>query len=272
MIKNNLLKNSLDEIKKNKKYKTISDEIIVEEIKKYLEKNKTEEINKEDIKIIRASLHKSYSSFQTKKKNKRYQYLEKLKQNQKETSTINKLLSMVLSTKERLKNYSEIYKKIFSITNTPQTIIDLGSGFNPLSYPYMNLKKVYYFAYDIDEEDINFLNEYFLTMKNQGLNGIAKILDLRNTEKIKKIPKSDIVLLFKVIDILDKENHKISEELIKELINKTRYIVASFATKTITRKFMNYPDRKWFELMLERNNLQYQKFQTENELFYIIQK
>ena len=33
---------------------------------------------------------------------------------------------------------------------------------------------------------------------------------------------------------------------------------------------MNKPKRKWFELMLERNNLKFKKFKTDNEVFYVI--
>ena len=77
-----------------------------------------------------------------------------------------------------------------------------------------------YFAYDIDDEDINFLNDYFDIMKKHGLKGKAAILNLKNKSKVSKLPNSDIIFLFKVIDILDKSenNHKTSEQLIKQLI------------------------------------------------------
>ena len=78
--------------------------------------------------------------------------------------------------------------------------------------------------------------------------------------------------MFKLIDLIDKQNHKPSEELITNLFKnkKTKFIVASFATKTLTRKSMNHPNRKWFELMLKRNNLKFNSFNTNNEIFYII--
>jgi hypothetical protein len=255
----------IEKIKASKKYSSISDEILITEIEKYLKSNpeieKTEKITKQDIKNIRAKLHKLYSSYQTKKKKKQDVYLEEL--------DTNKLLSITISTKERIKDYKWIYKKIFRITGKPKTIIDLGSGLNPLSFPLMDLESVNYFSYDVDEKDIEFLNKYFKVMKNKGLNGKASFIDVRNTEKIKQLPKSDIVFLFKVIDIIDIKNHKSSEELIKQLIKKTNYIVASFATKTITRKQMNFPNRKWFELMLKRLNLKFKTIKTDNEIYYV---
>jgi len=277
-----LIQEALPKIKKHKKYKSIADEVIIDEIKKYLESNpnmtldlgkfkpqETARCLRPLIKDIRRELHLSYASFQTRKKSKRKKYL---KQNKKKVDKdiTKKLLSITLSTKERLENYPPLYKQIFKITNDPKTIIDLGCGLNPTSYPLMNISPLTYFAYDIDEGDIEFLNDYFKIMKPHGLNGKASILNLKNKNKVSKLPSSDIIFLFKVLDIIDKENHKPSEELIKEIISKTRFIVASFATHTFTRKKMRCPKRKWFELMLERLNLKYEIIKTSNEIFYII--
>jgi hypothetical protein len=269
-----MIQEILKQVKENKKYKTISDSVVKKEIQDYLKSNKIEKITKQDIKNIRSKLHKIYSSFQTKKKNKRNQYLSQLKNNPNDNEINNKLLSITISTKERIKDYKEIYKQIFKITGSPQTIVDLGSGLNPLSYPYMNLKKLNYYSYDIDEEDIKFLNKYFQIMKIQGLNGKARIINLKDLKKISKLPFSDVIFLFKVIDIINQseKDYKLSEKLIKILVTKSKYIVASFATKTITRKKMNYPNRKWFELMLKRNKLNFNIINTENEIFYIIWK
>jgi hypothetical protein len=271
-MEESLINNFLIEIKKNKKYSSISNEIILDEIKNYISKNKIIKITKQDIKEIRNSLHKSYASFQTKKKNKINIYLEELKKDTDNINTTNSLLSITLSTKERLNDYKKIYKNIFEITGKPKTIVDLGAGFNLFSYPMMGLPSLNYYSYDINEKDIDYINNYIEIMKSKGLTGRAQILNLLDLEKIKNLPTSNIIFLFKVIDLIDKDNHKPSEELINSLFknNKTKYIVASFATKTLTRKSMNKPNRKWFELMLERNNLKFQTFQIDNEIFYIV--
>ena len=63
------------------------------------------------------------------------------------------LLEQVLgfhsSTKERLRYYPRLYEQIFKITGKPQTILDLGSGINPFSFNYMNLRNCHYYAYDL---------------------------------------------------------------------------------------------------------------------------
>ncbi|MEK6859652.1 MAG: hypothetical protein AABX54_02445 [Nanoarchaeota archaeon] len=277
-MESQLINNLLSQVKQNKKYFSIADKIIIEEIKEYLRKNQISKISKQDIKEIRNQLHKSYASFQTKKKNKINNYLNELQSLTESKLTdvkllhiTDKLLSVTLSTKERINDYPNLYKQIFKITGIPKSIVDLGAGFNVFSYPFMNLNELTYYSYDIDINDISVINNYINIMKIRGLSGRGDILDVRNKEEISKLPSSDIVFLFKIIDIINKQNHKPSEELIKYLINnKAKFIVASFATKTFTRKQMNYPNRKWFELMLERNNLKFQTIKTDNEIFYVI--
>ena len=279
MNNKNLIQKILEKVKQNKKYSSITDDIIISEIKKYLSINpKITSSDKETIKDIRAKLHRLYSSYQTKKKRKRELYLRELKtalsQRDSEDKLLeitNNLLSLTISTKERLNDYPTIYKQIFKLTGNPETIIDLGAGLNPLSIPYMNLKKLNYYSYDIDEKDISFLNQYFSLIKNRfpELNAEAYILDVRNISKI-SFPDSDIAFLFKLIDLIDTKKEKISEPLIKLLIKKTKFIIASFATKTLTKKSMNLPRRRGFELMLERNNLLFKTIMTDNEIFYVI--
>lgn len=260
----------LQKVKSNKKYRTISSEIVLDEIRKYLKKNPNENLNKLMIKEIRSNLHKLYSTYSSKK-NKRNRLLEELKTKPSNIEIIKQILKTSISANERLDDYPKIYSEIFRLTiQKPKSILDLGCGLNPLSFQFMNLNHLTYHAYDIDEQDINFLNEYFKIMKSKGLIGKAQILDGRNQKSISKLPTSDIIFIFKLIDLIDIDNHKPSEELIKTLIKKTKFIVASFATKTITKKQMNFPTRKWFELMLTRIGLKFETFSIKNEVFYVI--
>jgi 16S rRNA (guanine(1405)-N(7))-methyltransferase len=222
------------------------------------------------LKEIKANLHKLYSSYQTSKKFKREKYLNKLKQNSKNINIINDILSTNISTKERLEDYQGLYKEIFSLTGKPKTIIDFACGLNPISFVYMDLKELNYYAYDIDESDINFLNEFFKIEKTEEFKGSAEILDINNKLSINKVPNSDIIFLFKIIDIIDISNHKPSEQLISLLMKKTKFIVVSFATKTLSRRTMNFPKRKWFETMLNRLGINFDIIKKRNEIYYIL--
>ncbi|MBD3252909.1 hypothetical protein GF386_04210 [Candidatus Pacearchaeota archaeon] len=283
-------KKLLEKIKSSRKYKSLSEDLIKNEINDFLKKNqKTNQIKKEKqaLKQIKAELHRIYASYQKKNKRKKQKYLNELTELIKQKNKIsnqefniqlleitNKLLSMNRSTKERLDNYPVFYKKLFQLTGKPKTILDLGSGLNPCSLPYIltNMKELNYYAYDIDKEDIDFLNDYFRIMKKSvnkknSLKTKASILNLKNLDKVSNISSSDIIFMFKLTDLL---GSKISEQLIKKLINKTRFIVVSFATKTLSGKLMNLPRRRGFELMLKRNNLKFQTIIIKNEIFYVI--
>ena len=108
-------------------------------------------------------------------------------------------------------------------------------------------------------------------MKVFGLNGRAFVLDIIDINQLKELPKSDITFMFKLVDLIDSKNKKISETIINYLLkNKTKFIVASFATKTLTRKTMNLPRRIGFEKMLSRNKLKFKDFSIDNEIFYVI--
>jgi len=257
----------LQKVKANKKYKTISDEIVRKEIKDYLKSHlssrKNKEITKQDIKEIRKNLHRVYSSYQTGKKRKKEQYLKEL--------NTEKLLSITLSTKERLDCYKNIYQNIFQITGRPKVIVDLGCGLNPLSIPLMNLNNnLIYHAYDIDEEDKDFLDKYFEKIKSEfNINGKAEILDITNLEKLKTLPSSDIIFLLKVLDLIDnKKTNK--NELIKTLLTKTKFLVVSFATATLGGKRMQLTTRTGFEEFLKRNNFEFKTIRIPNEIFYVI--
>lgn len=263
----------IKKIKENKKYKSISDEIIIKEIKDYMRKYQTDLYDEKfAIKIIRRQLHRIYSSYQTKGKKKIEKLLDELKNDKNSLEIINGILSTNLSTKERLDKYSTIYNKIFELSKKPGSIIDLGCGLNPISIPYMDLKNLKYYAYDISDYDIKFINKFFIIM---GIDGEANILDARDLESLNKIPKSDIIFMFKVYDLIvpkSKKLKKIGEEIINIIKEKAEFLVVSFATKTLTRKPMNLPRRIGFEMMLDRNKLKYNFIQTDNEIYYVVSK
>lgn len=256
----------LKQVKAHKKYKDISDTVVKKEIQTHLKSHPNASEDKQTIKEIRSKLHKIYSSFQTKKKNKIEKLIKKIN-NKCPLETTDQLLSNTVSTKERLPNYQSIYSQIFKITGKPKTILDLGCGLNLFSYPFMEINEPTYYGYDINEKDAEFLNKYIKKMKIEG--GV-EILDLENLKSVKRLPKADLVFLFKVVDIL--KGKKYAEDVLEILIKNNKYLVVSFATRTISRRKMNNPYRNGFEIMLKRKEWNFEKFQTENESFYVIKK
>ena len=76
------------------------------------------------------------------------------------------MLTSHASTRERIPVMTEFYKKIFSVTGVPGSILDLACGLNPFAFPWMGLPlSVAYTAFDIHLPRIELLNQFFSGMK-----------------------------------------------------------------------------------------------------------
>jgi len=259
----------INDIKKKKELQDISNKFVKDELRNYLKKNfkakkflagefsTRSSYYKKIIKDVRTQLRRSYGLFRKKSKVD----LSKIKD-------FKEVLESHSSTRERISLYKEIYKKIFATAGPVETILDFGCGLNPFSYKFLPEKNITYFAYDLAVNEIKLINDYF---KKSKIKGGARILNVLQTNKIKKLPKADLAFLFKMTDVLDNgKGHKKTEEVIKAI--PAKYIVVSFPTLTMSGKKMNFPRRKWIELMSERLGYFFKHFEISNEIFYIIEK
>ena len=227
------------------------------------------------VKEVRSKLRRVYSLFRIDEKEKNRQQLVKLLLKEKEVNPelLKKILETNASTKERIPFYATLYQKLFKITGEPKLILDLGCGINPFSVYFTGLKELEYLAYDLNEEEIGFLNRFFrfLTKTWPGFKGKAEVLNLRQFSKLKKIKNADVCFLFKFTDVLDRgKGHKVSEEVITAIPAKN--IIVSFPTKTMSGKEMSFPERKWIELMCKRLGYGLQAVKFNNEIFYVLRK
>jgi hypothetical protein len=253
------------DVKKKKELQTLSDDFIREEVKKYLQGGGVDfspksAKYKKIVKEIRSRLRRVYGLFRDKKQEALLNMLTQ-KELTREKLPVEKLVAKILathaSTKERT-FYKELHTEINKLK--PKVILDLGCGVNPLAF-FKNKTK--YYAYDINEAEINSMQEFF--KKQVGFKGVVgDVLKL-------KYPKADLALLFKMTDVLDRgKGHKKSEDLIKRI--PAKFIIVSFPTLTMSRKKMNRPRRKWIELMCDRLGYKYKVKSYFNEIFYVITK
>lgn len=231
---------------------------------------------KKFLKTLKAFLHDTYGVYQVKNIHKRDEIFEVMKKT-KDTTKLLKLHEDILhchsSSRERGKNYNEIYKKIFSHNKKPKVILDLGCGLNVFSMPFMNLKNFKYIGVEPVKEDVELINDYIKNFgKVYGFSGMGvygNFFDKKYLKIISEI-KSDFCFLFKMTDVLDygKNDHKRTEEFLKKINSKCT--VVSFPTKTVSNKKMNKPRRKWFELMIVRLGFELDYFEINNEIFYLL--
>jgi len=258
--------NLVKEIKQKKELREISEVIVKDQLKEYLKQHPKLKLDnprsadyKNTIKEVRAKLRRSYGLF-------RDESLE-IESFQK----IDEILTSHSSTKERLSFYPEFYQKLFKITGIPKVILDLGCGINPLSYGFMHLSGVEYYAYDINQKEIKVLNDFFLLNQGKGLVGKAFVADISKVSEVKKMPPADLAFLFKITDILDQgKGHKKTEEILLGV--PARYVIISFPTLTMSGKPMNAPRRRWMEWLCERLKYEFTVLEFSNEIFYVVKK
>lgn len=228
------------------------------------------------LKAVRKELRQVYGVFRVEEEAQRRRellecYLHASGKKRKEY--LLQILATHSSTRERLRWYPQLYRKLFAFTGKPHSIIDLGCGMNPFSFPFMGLRRCAYYAFDISREEIDLLQKFFqdLQVKNPTFQGRAEILDIFHWSKLTYLKKADVCFLFKMTDVLDRgKGHKATEAVIK--IVPARRVVVSFPTRTLSGIAMNVPYRKWFEWMCRRLGYAYRSMLFENEIFYVVEK
>ncbi len=250
------MKNDLiAEIKKKKELRGIADFIVKEALSNYLRKHKIPQLtlNEQDkkliIKEIRAELRNLVGRFQKS---------QKAKAKLLESNNITELLKTHSSTAERITSYPELKKIIKQLS--PNSILDIGCGLNPIALAEKDTK---YFASDINKEDLEIVRQYF---RKNKITGKVFIYDIRSSPK--KLPKADLCLILKVLDIIKNKIHL--AKLLKEI--PCQRILISFSTKKLSGKPMSSPRRMWFERELSKLKFPFKKFASENEDFYLIEK
>lgn len=231
---------------------------------------------KKIVKKVRATLRKSYGQYRIAENIKKRQELVRTLHHappSRQKEIIISLLHTHSSTAERLPFYEKLYQKIFAITGKPASIIDLGCGINPFSLPFMGLDNVDYYAYDLSEEDIDALTQFFRWMrqKKKDVRGKAEILDVTRWIQLLQLPPADVCFLFKMTEVLDRgKGHKATEIVVRDI--PARFVIVSFATKTLGGKSMTAPRRRWMEWLCRRLEYKYHLLEFENEIFYVIEK
>lgn len=252
----------ISQIKEKKELSGISDGVVERCLRDYLQKNKislevlSEKEKKFIIKEIRSILRNYVGRFQKTLRKKSSLVVEK---------NYLSLLRTHSSTEERIQFYPKLIEIIKQMR--PKSILDLGCGLNPIALA-SNFKKTKYFASEINELDLALVQKFF---EQEKISGETFVYDLKNAEI--NLPKTDLCLIFKVLDVIDPSGKKrgtVTRNLLAKINSKT--ILVSFSTKKLSGKRMNHMEREWFERILYREKYFFKKFYSDNELFYLIKK
>ncbi|MEK6855247.1 MAG: hypothetical protein AABX73_03415 [Nanoarchaeota archaeon] len=242
-------------IKSKKELSGITNSIVEEHLSNYIKKRgiNLPELREKQLKIIikeiRAKLRTLSGQYQRGVKH-RLKFL-----NNKE---LENLLRTHSSTSERIDFYPSLKKMIKNLKI--KSILDLGCGLNPIA---LSDKKIKYYASDIKEDELSLIESYFAQNK---INGRTFVYDIRAIKD--DLPKADLCLLFKVIDLVSKNNKSLTKNILSNI--KCKYILVSFPTKKLSGRPMSKPKRIWFERILAELNMKFETFQSDNEIFYLI--
>jgi 16S rRNA (guanine(1405)-N(7))-methyltransferase len=171
-----------------------------------------------------------------------------------------------LSTRERLPIMEDYYHEIFQVTGIPRTLLDIACGLNPLAFPWMNLPlTVQYYAYDIHEPRINFINHYF---RLQSLPPLA-----RNQDVALHFPKekADVALFLKEMPRFERNYPGTGRDFLAAL--PVRYLVVSFPSISTHggRNLVNRYQEFFTKLTAGRNWL-FTELMFEGELVFVAEK
>lgn len=181
------------------------------------------------------------------------------------------LLAAHISSKKR--NYKGFYDEVFSDIGEVGSIIDLGSGVNGYSYPYLKkeLGGVNYVAVEAAGQLVENMNNYF---EEEGFSAKAICEDLFKIETVMKIIKEQkkprVVFMFQVVDALENLEKNFSKKFILEISKECEWIVLSLSTESLSGRKRFEVQRKWIIDFLKENFMIVRNFESKGELIIIL--
>lgn len=180
-----------------------------------------------------------------------------------------------LSTRERLPIMADFYERIFAVTGRPQSILDIACGLNPLALRWMGLLPDYrlpitdnqlrFYAYDIHEPRIAFINHYF---RLEGLPELAKVQDVAMD-----FPQegADVALFLKEMPRFERNYGGRGRPLLEAL--RARFLVISYPTisthggRNLTNRY-----REFMYQLIEGHNWPVTELLFAGELVFIVER
>ena len=253
--------NFLEEVKNKKEFRKLSDDLVSRVLVKVSEKYDVTEKKdqKKIVKETRAKLRELYSAFRMRNFTKKNKFLEVM-EDWENKEICKKILQVHLSTRERVDHYEELYEKIKKYVDF-KSVLDVGCGLNVFSMPWMG--RVDYYGIDVNEEDVEFCNDY---LEKFGLRGGVRWGDVLSFDRFLK---AQVCFMFKVLEGFESLDRGITEKLLDKI--ESRYFVVSFATRSLGGgKRISSRRLKWFEKIVEGQVLE--KFELGDEIYFVVKK
>lgn len=177
-----------------------------------------------------------------------------------------RIMSVHATTRERLPILADFYRQIFEVTGKPGALLDIACGLNPLSFPWMQLPtSTRYYAYDIHQKRVNFLNQFFSLL---GLLPLAKFQDV-----LTHFPeeRADVAFIFKEVHRFERRRQGCTLPLLDAL--RVRHLVISFPTKSLSgrRDLAGHYHQLFYDLIKDRS-WPVTEIEFEDEFIFCVDK
>jgi hypothetical protein len=114
------------------------------------------------------------------------------------------LLECHVSTRERLPHYEEFYTRLFELAGVPRSIVDVGCGMHPLSYPFAAEGKgtERYLALDGDGTAIRAVRAFSRLLPAGRLRAVHEQIGTVGDQAFEWGPAFDLALLLKIVPVV----------------------------------------------------------------------
>lgn len=171
-----------------------------------------------------------------------------------------------LSTRERLPIMEQMYRAIFAVTGQPGSLLDIACGLNPLAFPWMGLLlPVDFYAYDIHEPRVAFINHYF------ALQGLPQLATVQDVALETPAQRAGVALFLKEMPRFERNYPGNGRKLLQEL--NARFLVVSFPTvsthggRNLTNRY-----RAFFNELIDGSGWPTTELLFDSELVLIAEK
>ncbi|MDM8522329.1 hypothetical protein QUF80_03065 [Desulfococcaceae bacterium HSG8] len=230
------------------------------------------------IKDVRKKIYYHLRQYQSDREKSR-ELREKLEQQISASADIkhirqitDELLLTHISTKERADHYPVFYEKLSELIARPRTILDIGCGIHPLSYPFEKEKGPdIYVATDRDPDVIDILTTFAPCIKPARLIPLcADIAGIKAADYLTDYAPFDIAFMLKLVPVLHRQ-HKEVLPLLAEV--PARRILLTASAESMTRKeiIMRREDKILHRFMKMTGRDVMGSFRVGNEFGYLLQ-
>ncbi len=186
---------------------------------------------------------------------------ERIKQTSRE------IMSNHASTRERLPLLDQFYSTLLADLPPVHSVLDIACGLNPLALPWMPLAAdVAYYAYDIYQNMMNFLNR---SMELMHIQGHAQTCDVLQTCPTRQV---DVAFVLKVLPCLEQIDKQASSHLLRNL--NARYVIVSYPIHSLggRSKGMLQHYEGQFQQLVDADDWEIQRYDFATELVFTIKK